>query len=90
MTDAEYLTTQQALVEIGARLIALDLDAFIARADHALALAPIADPTLFRRGAGTLGAIRRLAVDARKMRERALDLRGTALDRMVAEAEAGA
>lgn len=69
MTDDEYTGTQTHLVLAANLLAGLDLAAFVERIDHTGAVAPILDPTLYMRGAGTLQAVRGLAVAGIRVQE---------------------
>lgn len=65
MTDEQYSQTQSQIILLATAVNGLDLDGFLARISQAEALAPILDPTLYRRGAKPLGEIKRLAMALR-------------------------
>lgn len=73
--DATYIGTQQLVEMISRALLSIDtLDAFIARADRAMALGPLLHPSEFQRGAEKLHQVldcARALRDARARIERA-------------------
>jgi hypothetical protein len=67
MTDEQYTQTQRTLMRLAVELQGLDLDGFLARIAEAEAAGPVTDPTLFRRGAPALAAVKAVALDGRKI-----------------------
>jgi len=63
LSDVEYLATQQKMQTLANLLLAskLDLNAFLERIALAESIAPITDPTLYKKGAGKLDDVKRLA-----------------------------
>jgi len=74
MNNATYLVVQADLADMARRLRHIPLDEFIAMAEHADAVGPIMDPTLYRAGAARLADVIRLAHAARALREVAKEL----------------
>lgn len=77
MTDAEYMLTQERLFLVAKMVSNMDLDGFLQRINHAEALGPVLDPTLFMRGATRLDAIKRLARAAKELQKAASALAQT-------------
>jgi len=65
MDNEEYLNTQYLLVLQAQLINQLDLDGFLAAIEHAEAVAPIINPTLFIQGAGKLEEVKSLAQAAK-------------------------
>lgn len=61
MSNEEYAHTQTTLLSLSAMISELSLDAFLERINEAHAVAPILDPTIYRRGAGRMEAIAEVA-----------------------------
>lgn len=61
MKPKDYLNTQMALITIGKHASTLDLDSFTAHIEKAESVAPIVDPTLYRKAQENLQAIKKLA-----------------------------
>jgi len=74
LSAAEYEVTQQQLLLLGTLVAEMPLEAFIRKADHAEAVAPFLDPTLYMRGGRNLGDIIRLAKAARELQKVVLDI----------------
>lgn len=68
MSDVEYGLVQQAIIQAGDLLAMLDLPAFIDRANVALAVGPVLNPTLYMRGVDRLEAVRDMATAALRFR----------------------
>jgi hypothetical protein len=65
MTDDEYELMQQQVLFLGSILVQMDLDGFLARIEHAHAVGPILDPTLYRAAMAKMGQIETVAVALR-------------------------
>jgi hypothetical protein len=72
MSDEEYELTQMNLVMMAQLIEGLDLPAFIERAERALAIGPLVDPTLFRQAHGKLEQVLKLASAANGFRAEAV------------------
>lgn len=59
--NSEYMEIQGKILLIGKSLTVLDLDSFLGKISRAEAVAPIVDPTLYRKAAENLLAIKNLA-----------------------------
>lgn len=59
--DLQYLEVQRTLIRIADELSSIDLDRFLNRISRAHSLAPFTDPSLYKLGAATMGAIEDLA-----------------------------
>lgn len=68
MADEDYLKTQRALMRLCVEVQGLDLDAFLARIAEAEAAGPVLDPTLFRRGAAAVAAVKAVAQAGRELK----------------------
>lgn len=69
MEKEQYLATQMAIIQIGKNSSGLDIDGFLAAISKAETLAPILDPTLYRKGADNLDAIKNLARSIKPVQE---------------------
>lgn len=69
MTDEEYARTQETLILIARLADGLDLEGFARRINTAHSVAPIMDPTLYRRGMRRLQGIGELARATKKVQE---------------------
>ena len=69
MTDEQYLQTQRKLIRLAIEVHGLDFDGFLARIREAETAGPVVDPTLFRRGASALSAVKAVAEAGRSMKE---------------------
>lgn len=67
MTNEEYETTQQRLALLGEFTRDLDLAGFISKAETALAMGPIVDPTAWRKAVSRLEQILGLARAAERV-----------------------
>jgi len=72
MNDAEYLQTQMQVLLLAGLLLQLDLPAFLHRIEAAEALGPVLDPTLYRRAADNLAALRETALILNSARQELL------------------
>lgn len=61
MSNEEYQDVQNKVCFFAGAILPLNLDAFLERIRVAEAVGPMEDPTLFRKAAGKLGAIKALA-----------------------------
>ncbi len=68
MEGKDYITTQMRLIEIGKIADSLDLDAFLKCISNAETVAPLVDPTLYRKAADNMNAIKQLAEAAKKLK----------------------
>lgn len=62
LSKEKYLQIQMAIIAIGRTANALDLESFIAQINSAETVAPMVDPTLYRKAAENMHAIKELAV----------------------------
>ena len=69
MTDTEYKTTQDQLLQAGAIVSLLDLEQFLQRARSASAGGPIFHPTLYRDAGRNLDAVIDLAERMQAVKE---------------------
>lgn len=76
MTNDEYMAAQNALLMSANLLQGHDLAAFLRRVDQAEAVAPIVDPTLYRRAGQRLAGTRELARAGLAFQAAAAALRG--------------
>jgi hypothetical protein len=75
MTEEEYTRTQETLVLIARLADGLDLEGFARRIGIAHAVAPVMDPTLYRRGLRRLQGIGELARSTKNIQEAWAELR---------------
>lgn len=68
MTDAEYMATQAQVTTFCQLLVAMDLDPFIEAINHADAIGPFVDPTLWTKAHKPMHQIRQQAVALRLAR----------------------
>ena len=69
MDDEQYMSTQAQLTALAAVVRGLDIKGFIERINHAEAVVPILDPTLWMKGSGNLEKIKNIAVAARSFQK---------------------
>lgn len=67
MTREEYQDTQANVLTIARIALLLPLEEFVAAIDHADAVGPILDPTLYRAGMGKMQQVRELAVAVQRV-----------------------
>lgn len=68
MDGKTYIETQMRVIEMGKIADSLDLEAFLKCISNAEAMAPVIDPTMYRKAIANLTAIRDLARIALKMK----------------------
>lgn len=85
MSNDEYIRTQVRLVGIGNMLKELNVDAFIASAREAESVGAVLDPTLYRRGAESLIAIRRYAEAAAELKKAFAEVQRVVIERVERE-----
>lgn len=61
MTDEQFVETQVRIIEAARILDRLDIEGYLRRIGTAEAVAPIVDPTLYRKAQNNLHALKRLA-----------------------------
>jgi len=74
MNDQEYQETQNALILIAKMISGLDLTGFLKRIEQADSVALILDPTLYRRGAERMHAIKKLAQEAKRVQSAFIEM----------------
>lgn len=74
MNDQEYQETQNALLLCARMISGLDLTGFLKRIEQADSVAPILDPTLYRRGAERMHAIKKLAQEAKRVQSAFIEM----------------
>jgi len=77
LSNEDFLTIQQQLTIFGGAVMVLDLEGFIARCQHAEAVAPLIDPTAFMKGHEKLEALKDLAEGALKFKLASLAFQNT-------------
>lgn len=94
MTDEKFMETQRRLLRLAVEVHGLDFEGFLGRIAEAEAAGPVVDPTLFRRGARALSAVKGVALAGRSMKEayeaNPRDLVGAVLDAFSVEERAAA
>lgn len=90
MDDATYLKTQETLVRAASEIATLDLTTFLQRIETAEGATPVLDPSLFRRGADSLAAVKDLAIAAKRIQHAHRNLQRAVVDRLAKDAERGA
>lgn len=73
MSDEEYQLTQSLLINLARNVNILKLDEFIARIEHARAIAPLFDPTAYMRAHDSLNRIHEFALAAREFQRKCRD-----------------
>jgi hypothetical protein len=61
MKKVEYLSTQSEILAIGEAVTKLNLDGFLAEISKCEAIAPMLDPTMYRKAADNLQSVKILA-----------------------------
>jgi hypothetical protein len=69
MTDDEYRQTQRKLMRLAVEVQGLDFQGFLERIAEAESAGPVLDPTLYRRGAAALAAVKEVALAGRGMKK---------------------
>jgi len=69
MDDEQYMSTQVQLTALAAVIGGLDLKGFIERINHAEAVVPIVDPTLWMKASNNLEKIKSIAVAAKSFQK---------------------
>lgn len=69
MKGKEYLHVQATIIQVGKSVQGLDLDNFLRCISNAKSVAPILDPTLFRKAQANLEAIEKLAMAVKQVQE---------------------
>jgi hypothetical protein len=64
MNASDYMKIQTTLMQVGRMLAPLDLDGFIAQIKRTHGLAPVIDPTLYRKAQNNLSALEDVAIVA--------------------------
>jgi hypothetical protein len=67
MEPKKYIETQMRIIEMGKIAASLDIETFLICIRNAETMAPMIDPTLYRRAQNNLEAIKRLAICAKQM-----------------------
>lgn len=80
MKPQEYMNTQTDLIAIGRTVDKLDLNAFLKSIGNAETLAPIMDPTMYRKAQANLHSIKKLAESLLPVQVAFRELRGTVLE----------
>lgn len=83
MKASKYMETQNQLINIGRALDTLDLDGFLRSISKAEALAPMLDPTMYRKAQANLQGLKRLAESLRPAQTAFAELRGAVLETAV-------
>lgn len=69
MNGKQYIQIQMSLIQMGQQASKLDLDGFMKAISNAETTAPIVDPTLYRRAADNLRAIKNLGKAAQEIQK---------------------
>lgn len=69
LSKEEYMRTQMQIISIGRAASTLNLDAFLADMSEAEAVAPMIDPTLYRKAIENMRAIKDLARSIQPVKE---------------------
>ena len=85
MKKEEYLRHQMVMIGTVKNLVGLDYDAFVAEIDKAEAIAPMADPTLYRRAMQNMRAVKNLALACKAATLTLKNLQVTAIQTVVSE-----
>lgn len=67
-SDELYMDTQTSIIEIGKLAATLDLDSFLKAIRNAQATTPLLDPTMYRKAAANLEAIKELSEAVREVK----------------------
>lgn len=91
MTGKEYVKTQLALIAIGQQVDLLDIESFLACISRAEAVAPLLDPTLYKKACENMQALRELAYSLQEVKTKFTKMQGavlrTSLATMIEQAE---
>lgn len=68
MNGKQYIQIQMTLIQVGQTIAKLDLDGFMKAISNAETCAPVIDPTLYRRAADNLQAIKNLGKAAQQVK----------------------
>lgn len=80
MKASTYMQTQTDLIAVGRTIDRLDLDGFLASISKAEALAPVLDPTMYRKAQANLQGLKKLAESLRPAQAAFAELRGSVLE----------